>query len=398
MHKRSRHIEKILLKRARIFPVLGVLGPRQVGKSTFLMDQWATQREATYLTFDKQEISLRARRSPEQFLIDETHEQTTPIVLDEAQKVPPIFDSIKALVDQQRRLGIFTLSGSVEFSSKAGVRESLAGRMGITRLYPMTLREMSQQAFVDPWVTLNFAGAPALKPKSVETWLQRGGMPIVCGLSDLDERMAVINSWLDAICYRDLMQLKEGPYESEVALYLLNWIATSPEVSLANVAAEVGVTVKSVKAHLAALQALFLLYPLPSFENPRASTQYRIFDAGVLNTLLGGKETLVSRHSSLLSLVINEIYAQYEYAGKQKPSLYYYKTRGGASIDLVLKTREQVIGIECVTTVDISPYAQRGMKSFLAKHPNAKGYFIAPVQEPFTIEGKIQVIPWRWVG
>lgn len=398
MHKRSRHIEKILAKRAKIFPVLGVLGPRQVGKSTFLMDQWATQRNAAYLTFDKQEIALRARRSPEQFLLDETHDQSMPIVLDEAQKVPHIFDSIKALVDQQRRLGVFTLSGSVEFSSKAGVRESLAGRMGITRLYPMTLREMNQQTFVDPWVTLNFTGAPPLKPKSVETWLQRGGMPIVCGLSDLDERMAILNSWLDAICYRDLMHLKDGPYESDVALYLLNHIATSPELSLAKVAAELGVTVKSIKAHLAALQALFLLYPLSSFENPRAGIQYRIFDAGVLNVLLGGQETLASRHSSVLSLVINEIYAQHEYAGKQKPSLYYYKTRGGANIDLVLKTREHLIGIECVTSVDISPYTQRGMKSFLAKHPKAMGYFIAPVQEPFMIEGKIQVIPWRYIG
>ncbi|WP_304985588.1 hypothetical protein [Coxiella-like endosymbiont] len=48
-------------------------------------------------------------------------------------------------------LGIFTLSGSVEFSSKVGVRESLAGRMGITRLYPMMMREINSQAFMDPW-------------------------------------------------------------------------------------------------------------------------------------------------------------------------------------------------------------------------------------------------------
>lgn len=72
MHHRRRHIENILLKRSKIFPVLGVLGPRQVGKSTFLMQQWAPQKQAIYLTFDKQEIAIRAKRAPEQFLIDET--------------------------------------------------------------------------------------------------------------------------------------------------------------------------------------------------------------------------------------------------------------------------------------------------------------------------------------
>ncbi len=399
MHLRARHIEKILLKRAKIFPVLGVLGPRQVGKSTFLMDQFAPKRKAAYLTFDKHEILLRAHRAPGQFLMDESYDQTVPLVIDEAQKVPHIFDSIKALVDAERRMGLFTLSGSVEFSSKSGVRESLAGRMGITRLYPMTLREINTQAFQDPWVQWNFEKLSALAPKSIETWLDRGGMPIFCGLSDIDERMTLVNSWLEAICYRDLMQLKDGPYDSLLALQLLEMIASEAHFSTAaHAASRLRVTAKAIQKHLSALLSLFLLYELPSCENPRATPRYRIFDAGVLNTLLGGRETRESRHSSLVTLVINEIFAQYEYAGKLKPNLYYYQTRGGAAIDLVLKTRGALVGIECVTSVDISPYVQRGMKSFLEKYPEARGYFIAPVQEGFQIEKNIHVIPWRCMG
>ena len=400
MHPRKRHIEKVLLKRSRMFPVLGVLGPRQVGKTTFLMNQWCQEKSSAYITFDKQEFAIRAKHSPEQLLLDESNNQKMHLIIDEAQKVPHIFDSIKALVDKNRRLGAFTLSGSVEFSSKSGVRESLAGRMGITRLYPMTMRELNNQEFSSPWVKFNFANKIQLKSKSVETWLNRGGMPIFCRLSDLDERIGIINSWLEAICYKDLKQLKGAEYDSEIAYNLLLSFAAKSysQVSLSKLASELGTTTASIKKHLFALESLFLLYKIPSFENPRALPMYTIFDAGVLNALLGGQQTIFSRHACLMPLLINEIYAQYEYAGKLKPGLYYYQTRGGAAIDLVLKTNTKLVGIECVITIDISPYKQRGMKSFLKKYKDAVGYFIAPIQKPYKLEKNIFVIPWNFIG
>ena len=110
------------------------------------------------------------------------------------------------------------------------------------------------------------------------------------------------------------------------------------------------------------------------------------------------QKTIASRHASLVSLLINEIYAQYEYAGKLKPELSHYRTRGGAEIDLVLKTKDKLVGIECATSDDISPYRQRGMRSFLEKHSNAVGYFIAPVQKQFSIEKNIYVILWNNIG
>lgn len=398
MHLRKRHIEAILKKRAKMFPVLGVLGPRQVGKSTFLMKQWRDINKAQYFTFDKQEIALRAKQSAEQFLLSESEQQTIPLIIDEAQKVPHIFDSIKAIVDEKRRLGVFTLSGSVEFSSKSGVRESLAGRMGITRLYPLTLREINNQEFAAPWVTLSFENKTTLKANSIEKTLARGGMPIFCGFDDTDERITMINSWLEAICYRDLKQLKDTEYDSELAFNLLTIIAASPTLLMSKIAPQLGATPAVIKKHLSALESLFLIYKIPSFENPRAQPQYRLFDCGVLNGLLGGKQTILSRPNHVLTLLINEIYAQYEYAGKLKPQLSYYKTRGGAGIDLILKTQEKTVAIECETTVDISLYAQRSMKSFLKKYPDAIGYFIAPVQQSYQLDKNMFVIPWNEIG
>jgi len=347
MHHRIRHITPILRKRARMFPAIGVLGPRQVGKSTFLMKEWRDEMNAVYLTFDRQEIAHRARRSPEQLLLDESQQQKKHLIIDEAQKVPHIFDSIKALIDENRRMGAFTLSGSVEFSSRSGVRESLAGRMGITRLYPMTLRELNNDKFASPWVKLIFKNNQSLlNLASVETWLERGGMPIFCCFGEKEERIGSINSWLDAICYRDLKQLYGAEYDPGLAINLLQTIAHKSDtpVSLLNLS-DLGATSASIKKHLLALEALFILYEVPSFDNPAGHSMYKIFDAGVINALLGGHETIFSRHACLLSLVMNEIYAQYEYAGKLKPKIYYYRSRGGAEIDLVMKVNNKVIGI-----------------------------------------------------
>lgn len=400
MHTRNRHVERIMKKRSKMYPALGVLGPRQVGKSTYLMKQWAALQNAVYLTFDKQETALRAKRSPEQLLLSESNNQTRHLIIDEAHKVPHIFDSIKALIDENRRVGVYTLSGSVEFSEKSGVRESLAGRMGIIRLYPMTLREIEEKEFVSPWVDFKFAQNDNANPKTIETWLQRGGMPIFSWLSDQDERFINIQGWLDAICYKDLQQLKGANYDSDIAFNLLKSIArhSNEPINISKLADELGTSTHNIYNHFEALSSLFLIYKIPSLENPTTSPMYKIFDAGVLNALLGSRSNSETRHDCLLSLVINEIYAQYEYAGKIKPNLYYYKTRGGAEIDLVLKTNDKIVGIECTTSIDITPYKLRSMKSFLKKHENATGYIIAPVKDAFEADENITVIPWIAIG
>ena len=360
------------------------------------MRQWVPKMGANYITFDEKEMTQRAMRAPAQFLIDESKNQTIHLIIDEAHKVPHVFDSIKAIVDKDRRNGAFTLSGSVEFSSKSGVRESLAGRIGTTKLYPMNLRELNNHNFIAPWVSFNFENP--IGAKSVETWLDRGGMPIFCGLSDVDERIGLVNSWLEAICYKDIKQLKDAKYDSELAYNLMIYLSSESMQSFTQLASEFSTTIASIKKHLSALETLFLIYKIPSFENPNAQPQYQIFDAGVLNALRRGYSTIVSRHRSLMILLMNEIYSQYEYSGKLKPDLYYYRTRGGSEIDLILKTRDHLVGIDCVTTDDISPYRQRGMKNFIEKHKNAIGYFVAPVQRFYSIHKNIHVIPWNHIG
>ena len=399
MRIRQRHIKEILEKRARLYPTLGVLGPRQVGKSTFLMKEWRELTSAQYITFDKYETIVRAKAAPEQFLLLESENQTRHLIIDEAQKIPYIFDSIKSIIDEKRRMGSFTLSGSTEFSSKSGVRESLAGRMGLSRMYPMTCREIQGDHLHAPWLT-DFKHLPdnQLSIKTVTTWLERGGMPIFCGISDTSERIEVINSWLEAICYRDLLQLKGEQYQSDLAMELLRSLALHPNVSYALLARQFGVKTSVLKNHLSALEALFLIYEIPNYEKPNSSSQYRIFDSGVLNALMGGHDSIHLRSQSLITLLVNEILAQYEYSGNTKPTLSYYRSRGGAQVDLILKTSEKTIAINCMNKVEIRAYDLRSLKSFLKIEPNSIAYIIAPVQESYQIDERIFVLPWISIG
>lgn len=88
MHLRGRHILEALNRRAKAFPVVGIVGPRQVGKTTFLKHMWqqegGTGTPAKYVTFDRHEMAQRAKRAPEQFLLAESEELTCPLIIDEA--------------------------------------------------------------------------------------------------------------------------------------------------------------------------------------------------------------------------------------------------------------------------------------------------------------------------
>src|SRR3990167_6932328 len=127
MHFRKRHIVGILSKRAKIFPVIGIVGPRQVGKTTFLMQEWKSKTNAQYITLDKSETIKRAKREPENFLLSESEDLKRKLIIDEAQKVPLIFDSIKPNHGGARRFWLFSFARLGKFSKKLGGRKSLGG-------------------------------------------------------------------------------------------------------------------------------------------------------------------------------------------------------------------------------------------------------------------------------
>jgi predicted AAA+ superfamily ATPase len=387
-HRRSRHIYSSLAKRQKLWPILGVLGPRQVGKSTLLRDQLCVEQHAPYVSFDVRDTKSRAERQPDYFLKSYPND-SGPVVIDEVQKVPAIFDALKANVDADRRPGKFILSGSTEFSQKTGIRESLTGRIGLLRLFPMTLAETMKRPFYDGFVSGRFL--PQSRVEDVERWLTHGGMPSHCFLRSADERHASWSAWIDTVCFRDLAQFKGLKLDGDLARDIFDTLPNLERATLANIAAKLKIDARRVKRHVEALEALFLLQQIRPHPAGTGREEWQSWDTGRAH-LLGASMT-----SRLRTLCMNECLAQHEYAGKGLPKLFYFQSAKGARADLVVEFRGATSAFILWEDASLSPYLARTVASIRRHLPDAKIYVVAPISELFR-EWGATILPWTALG
>lgn len=391
MHRRARHILAIFKKRARIWPVLGLLGPRQVGKSTFLKEQWSTPHRAEYLTLDRKETREQAERAPEHLLRSQTENLTKNLIIDEAQKAPALFDGIKLVVDERRKNGLLTLSGSSEFSRRTGIRESLTGRIGIMRLYPLTVRELAGRSFEAHWLGMSNS---KMKPpdqvaleKQLAIWIERGGMPGICMLRERDERANVIEQWLDTTCGRDLLGLRGARLNGELAKDILQFYATSEESTIQAAAKKLRRDPRIVRNHTEALEALFVLNRLDAHPAGTGKPRYHLFDSGIA-AFLGASPTERQR-----ILLLNECLAQHEYAGAARPRLTYFQSRRRSEIDLIVSTRDSAVAIILSDEAAPGSFVERTLRNFRGKELGAKLVVLAPVSAGYKLSTDISVLP-----
>jgi len=133
----KRQLESVIREYLKIFPVVGITGPRQSGKSTLLRHLLSGEYE--YVTFDDYSAVELFNNDPEKFM--KIH--PGGVIFDEVQKVPEIFNHIKMAVDNDRQnYGKFVLTGSAQFSFMKSVTESLAGRIGLLSLLPFQYAEI----------------------------------------------------------------------------------------------------------------------------------------------------------------------------------------------------------------------------------------------------------------
>ena len=139
-HARKRHLMNRLKQEGSYWPAVGILGLRQSGKSTLLRDLFDGGQ---WVSLDDEESLEDATLSAKNFL----SKLPRPLTIDEVQKAPKLFDALKFEIDRGKKPGQFFLTGSTQFSSRLGIRESLTGRIGLLYLYPMTLAEADQKEF-----------------------------------------------------------------------------------------------------------------------------------------------------------------------------------------------------------------------------------------------------------
>jgi len=388
-HQRNRYLFPIILRKRTLWPVLGVLGPRQTGKSTLLRDQVTPKIDARYISFDRGEHRKRAEKSPDYFL-STIAGADQPLIIDEVQKVPEIFDAVKAAVDERRRPGRFLLTGSTEFSRKTGIRESLTGRIGLLHLYPLTVRETNERAFAAPWVTGKPLGG--VSPAELNIWLERGGMPGICFLRDAGERNALFQGYLDTSCFRDLQQVVGGKLSGDLALEIMHLMVQLERPNASEIGAKLRADTRRVKRHLEALEALFLIHRLEPHRSGIGKDLFLPFDAG-LALHLGAPPA-----ARLKIWAINECLAQHEYAGRPRPKLRYYESSKHSLMDLVLEAGGKITGILLTDEAVPTPYLLRTAVAFRKRLPEVEVRVLAPTSEMHREAKGISVIPWTMMA
>jgi uncharacterized protein len=393
----DRSLTAQILDSLRRFPIVGLIGARQTGKTT-LARGIARDRPDSTEYLDLERPSTLARLEEAELYFSSRSEKL--VILDEIQRVPEIFPLLRSLVDERSKPGQFLILGSASPALLRQSSESLAGRIVYHELDPLTLKEVFKDcASRDPddhATNDHDSFTDAVKEK---LWL-RGGFPrSFLAASDADS-FQWRESFLQACWERDLPQYGiKLPVTTLRRLWTMIAHCHGQLWNASKIAASLGVSAGTVKNHLDLLADMFLVRPLqPYFSNLKKrivkSPKVYIRDSGLLHALLriGSRDELFESPELGASW---EGWAMEQILSMTPPSWdrAFYRTSAGAEIDLVLDPggRKQRLAIEFKHSLD--PRPTKGFWSSLADLQPARGFVVYPGREAFPLQKNVCAVP-----
>jgi uncharacterized protein len=356
-------------------PVVAINGARQVGKSTLVRRMLSDQFE--YLTLDDPTQRAAAINDPAGFL----EGRSLPLVIDEVQRAPDILIAIKASVDRDRRPGRYVLTGSTRLLSTPRISESLAGRIEILELWPFSQGELNGRR--DRFVDELFAGRPgrlavgALSRADYIELVARGGFP-EARLRTGRRLAAWFSSYSQTVVARVVEDVAEVERLGDLAqLVRLCAARTGTELNAAAIARDLGVPYRTLSGYLVHLQTVFLIQLIPAWSRNISSKvvhrpKITMVDSGLATHLAGLDATALARSGGpvgplLESFVAMELRKQLGWS-EIDATLFHFRDRDGAEVDLVLEARDgRIAGIEVKAASSVGARDFRGLRLLQAR-------------------------------
>ncbi|WP_258106914.1 ATP-binding protein [Christensenella minuta] len=383
MHYIKRHLEEVVLQTSKSFSAILVTGPRQAGKTTMLRTLAETEnRGRKYVSLDDLDTRAMAKNDPKMFL--QLHQP--PVLIDEVQYAPELFTYIKIHIDEHHNPGDFWMTGSQIFRLMRGVQESLAGRVALLHMSPMSQREIAgrdNQPFKVDFDTLLAESKTISADTTPELYskLWNGSMPgIVSG--EYQNRSLYYSSYLSTYLERDVRELSDTIDALKFMAFITSTAARTGQIlNFKAIADDVEINQVTAKNWINILETLgiiFLLYPYSNNVLKRTikAPKLYFYDLGLVCYLTKWSDPEVAMNGAmsgalLENYAISEILKTYQNAGKRQP-LHYYRDRDAKEIDLLLEGDGQLYPVEIKKAVSPSKHVTR-VFNVIDKSPLQRG-------------------------
>lgn len=309
-----------ILKTSKVAPIIGIVGPRQSGKTTLAKEVFP---KYTYVNLEQPDTRQYAQNDPKAFL----DQYDNHIILDEIQRVPELFSYLQVKTDNDKKMGQYILTGSQHFLMMQSITQSLAGRIAIFNLYPLSYEELSNdnKQKKDIYTQIWYGGYPRLYEQEIS--------PLIW-----------INNYIQTYIDRDVSLISQITNLKTFETFL-RVIAgrTGQLINLTSLSNDLGISHNTVKSWVNLLETSGIIYLLqPYFSNISKrlikSPKLYFTDTGLVCRLLGIENpTQLITHPLYGSIFETHIvieYIKYYLNRGESPNIYFWRDKKGLEADL----------------------------------------------------------------
>ena len=403
----KRIAESVIKKQEKMFKVLLITGARQVGKTTLLKN---LKPDLKYITLDDLILSQQAIEDPNLFL----KTNSPPIIIDEVQYAPQILRGIKVIVDKNEQKARYYLTGSQQFNLMKNVSESLAGRVGILNLLGLSLREIKNTNFTEPFMPteqyLNKRNKTLKDISYEEIWdiIHKGSMPALYS-QETDFEM-FYSTYVNTYIERDVRNLTQVGDTLSFLKFMTALASRIGQIlNLNSIANEVGITIPTAQRWLSILVSSNIVYILEPYYNnimKRAIKTPKIYflDTGLVSYLTRWKTKEVLEAGSMAgnffeNFVVAEIIKSYYNSGELRPPIYYYRDKEKKEIDLIIEENGTLYPIEIKKSANPSKNMIKnfGVLEKLGAKQVGEGAVICMYDNIIDLDEKNKAIPYKYL-
>ena len=375
--------KQTLLRLAEQFPVVAVTGPRQSGKSTLVQMTFSDKR---YVTFDDSSVRELASSNPKDFI----RAFKDGVIIDEAQKVPALFDALKLVVDSEDyNPGKFILTGSSQFRLKSNIKESLSGRIGIVNLLPLSIDELNRSGVLgnDPY-EYAFGGfyTPFYDEKKHfdrDDWFE---------------------NYIDTYIERDVADEIRASNLSQFKKFIqLCAIYSGQMLNMERISRDIGVSSNTVKSWLSILENSYIIHLLEPDTNNLGRSIVRtpklyFVDAGLLCYLLrleSKEELMLSGYKGAIieTMAVSELLKSRFNKGR-KAELTYFRDSNGFEVDVIADWHKS-FALEIKSNSDAEKKMSQNVRKYIDLRENGiagRVYYLGDIT--CDING-IEYVSWK---